>query len=227
MLQALFSSRVRVRVLTMFLLNPDSSFHARALAQTVGAQYSAVWKELNNLEQAGLLLSESSAHTKAYHLNPRCPILPELRAMILKTVGVGDALRKAFADLGTIDAAFIYGSFAAGNPDRQSDLDVMMIGKVNLTRLAPVIARLEKNLGRAVNYVCYTPEEWTEKQHAREPFVANVLASPKIMLIGDADALRTTRPAKAHPALQSAPRRNPPVAQGRRARSLRRRAEPV
>jgi len=226
-LQALFSSRVRVRLLTIFLLNPDLSSHARALAQTVGAQYSAVWKELNNLEQAGVLLSESSAHTKAYRLNPRCPILPELRAIILKTVGIGDALRQAFADLGTIDMAFIYGSFAAGDPDRQSDLDVMLLGKVNLTRLAPVIARVEKDLGRAVNYICYAPEEWTEKQRAREPFITNVLASPKIMLIGDEDALRATHPARAHQALSSAPRKNPPVAQGRRARSLRRRTQPA
>jgi predicted nucleotidyltransferase len=221
-LQALFSSRVRVRALTIFLLNPDTSFHTRALAQTVGAQYSAVWKELNNLEQAGLLLSESSAHTKAYRVNPRCPILPELRAMILKTVGAGDTLRQAFTDLGAIDTAFIYGSFAAGDPDRQSDLDVMMIGNVKLTRLAPVFARLEKDLGRAVNYVCYTPEEWTEKQRAWEPFVTNVLAGPKIMLIGDEDALRATRTTRTHQALPSAPRRNPSVAKGRRARSRRR-----
>ena len=219
MLQALFSSRVRVRLLTIFLLNPDLRSHARALAQTVGAQYSAVWKELNNLEQAGLLLSESSAHTKAYRLNSRCPILPELRAMILKTVGAGDAIRQAFTNLGTITAAFIYGSFAAGDLDRQSDLDVMMIGQVKLTQLAPVIARLEKDLGRAVNYVCYTPEEWAEKHRAQEPFVTNVLASPKIMLIGGEDALRATRTTRAHQALQGAPRRNPTVAQGRRARS--------
>jgi predicted nucleotidyltransferase len=222
MLEALFSSRVRVRLLTIFLLNPEMSFHASALAQTVGAQYSAVWKELSNLERAGLLLSESSAHTKAYRVNPRCPILPELRAIVLKTVGAGDAIRQAFADLGTIDAAFIYGSFAAGDLDRQSDIDVMIIGKVNLTRLASVIARLEKDLGRAVNYIAYTPEEWAEKRRAREPFVTNVLASPKIMLIGDEDALRAARTTRARQALPGAPRRNPPVAKGRRARSRRR-----
>lgn len=203
-LEALFSSRVRVRLLTIFLMNPNSHFYARALTQTVGAHYSAVWKELNNLERAGLLLSELSANIKAYRLNPRFPILPELRAIILKTVGAGDAVRQAFTALGDVNAAFIYGSFAAGDMDRQSDIDVMIIGKVDLTRLAAAVSRLEKDLGRAVNYIAYTPEEWHDKQRGREPFIANVLASPKIMLIGSEDGLRATPSTGAHQTPQSA-----------------------
>jgi len=224
-LLALFSSRVRVRLLTIFLLNPETPFHASALTQTVGAHYNAVWKELNNLERAGVLLSESSANTKSYHLNPRLPILPELRSIILKTVGAGDHIRNALDDLGPIDAAFIYGSFAAGDMDRQSDLDLMLIGQVDLNHLAPIIARLEKELGRAVNYIAYTADEWREKQ--REPFIANVLASPKIMLIGDEDAIRATRTTRTHQALQGTPRRNPKTVAGRRARPHRRRTQPA
>jgi len=221
-LQALFSSRVRVRLLTIFLMNPETSFHASALTQTVQAHYNAVWKELNNLERAGVLLSESSANTKAYHLNPRLPILSELRSIILKTTGAGDHIRKALDDLGPIDAAFIYGSFAAGDMDRQSDLDLMIIGQVDLNRLAPIIARLEKELGRAVNYIAYAPDEWRARCAQREPFIANVLASPKIMLIGDEDALRATRTTRTHQALQGATRRNPETAASRRAGSRRR-----
>ena len=220
MLQALFSSRVRVRLLTLFLLSPDPHFHASALTRQVGAQYNAVWKELANLERAGLLLSESSANTKTYRLNPRCPIVPELRAIMLKTEGAGDAIRQAFAGL-DVDAAFIYGSFAAGDIDLQSDIDVMIIGKVELTGLASIVAQLERDLGRAVNYVAYTPEEWREKRNVQDPFVANVLASPKIILIGDEDALRATPAARTHQALQGARRGNPKIAPSRRARSGR------
>ena len=223
MLQALFSSRVRVRLLTVFLLNPGARFHASALTQTVKAQYNAVWKELNNLERAGVLLRESSANTKVYSLNPRLPILSELRGIILKTAGAGDHIRNALNDLGQMDAAFIYGSFAAGDIDHQSDLDLMLIGQVDLNRLAPIIARLEKELGRAVNYIAYTPDEWREKQ--REPFIANVLASPKIMLIGDKDAIRATRTTRTHQAVQGTPRRNPKIVASRRARPHRRQTQ--
>jgi predicted nucleotidyltransferase len=225
LLQALFSSRVRVRLLTIFLLNPDVRLHASALTQSVGAQYNAVWKELNNLERAGVLVSAPSANTKVYSVNSRCPILPQLRGIILKTVGIGDTLRQALTNLGSVDAAFIYGSFASDEADSQSDIDVMIIGKVDLTRLAPIVARLEKDLGRAVNYIAYAPDEWREKQ--REPFIVNVLSSPKIMLIGDEDALRSTGATRTHQALQGKPRRNSQVAKGRRARPRRRRTQPA
>lgn len=221
-LEALFSSRVRVRLLTIFLLNPGSRFHARALARMVEAQYSAIWKELNNLERVGLLLSESSANAKSYQLNPRFSILPELRSIILKTAGAGDMIRRELEGFGQVEAAFVYGSFAAGDADHQSDIDLMLVGKVDLVRLAPIIARLEKDLGRAVNYTACTPEEWREKQRKREPFVANVLNSPKVMLIGDEDALRTTRAARANQALQGSSRRNSKATKGRSARSRHR-----
>jgi predicted nucleotidyltransferase len=224
MLQALFSSRVRVRLLTLFFLNPETRFHARALAQQIGAQYSAVWKELKRLEQAGVLLSESSPTSKSYYVNPRLAILPELRSIILKTVGAGDILRRGLEGSGQIQAAFVYGSFAAGDADPQSDLDVMLIGEVDLARLAPLIARLEKSLGRAVNYTVYSPAEWRAKQRQRDPFIENVLTSPKVMLIGDEDALRTTRATRTHQALQGTSRRNPKIAQTRGARSRHRRA---
>ena len=224
MLEALFSSRVRVQLLTFFLMNPGANVHARALAQKFGVHYNAIWKELLHLEQAGVLMSETLGKTKLYRLNPQNPILSELRAIVLKTTGLGDVLRKALDRFPGAEAAFIYGSFAAGDLDHQSDVDLMLIGKLNLARLAPVIAKVEKDLGRSVNYIAYTPEEWAEKAAAREPFITNILSSPKIMLIGEEDALRATNSAESHQGIQSAARGGPPPAPGRRTRPRHRRA---
>jgi predicted nucleotidyltransferase len=207
-----------VQLLTFFLMNPGANVHARALVQGFGVHYNAVWKELLHLEQAGALLSETRGKTKLYRLNPQYPILSELRAIVLKTTGLGDVLREALGRFPETTAAFIYGSFATGDMDTQSDIDLMLIGKINLTRLAPVIAKVEKDLGRSVNYIAYTPDEWGEKITAREPFIKNILSSPKIMLIGEEDALRATDSAKSHQGIQSAPRGNPPPAPGRRTR---------
>ncbi len=217
-LEALFSSRVRVRLLTIFLLNPDEQLHARALVPMVGAHYNAVWKELRNLEQAGALLVESSPTVKSYRLNPDFPILPELRGIVLKTAGVGDAVRQALAQFPDAQAAFIYGSFASGDMDRASDIDLMVIGPVDLTRFASAVSRLEKELGRAVNYVAYSGAEWREKVRKRDPFVANVLAAPKIMLIGSEDALRSAPTTKTPQTLQGASRRGQAAIGPRRAR---------
>ena len=96
MLRALFTSRVRIQLLSIFVMHPDSLFHARLLATMTGAHYSAVWKELHNLEQVGFLSSERSAHVKTYQVNPRFPILPELRAIILQQTGVPMLLNTSF-----------------------------------------------------------------------------------------------------------------------------------
>lgn len=223
MLEALFSSRVRVQLLTFFLMNPGANVHARALVQKLGVHYNAVWKELLHLEQAGVLLSETRGKTKLYRLNPQYPILPELRAIVLKTTGLGDVLREALSRIPGTRAAFIYGSFAAGEMDPQSDIDLMLIGKINLMQLAPAIAKVESDLGRSVNYIAFTPKEWEDKVGAQEPFVLNVLTSPKIMLIGEEDALRATDSAESHQGIQSASRGSPPPAPGRRTRPRHRR----
>lgn len=218
MLEALFSSRVRVKLLTFFLMNPDVRVHARAMVSRVGVHYNAVWKELLHLEEAGVLLSEPLANTKLYRLNPQYPILPELRAIVLKTTGLGNVLREALGRIPGTEAALIYGSFAAGDMDHQSDIDLMLIGEIDLTRLAPVIAKVERDLGRSVNYIAYTDEEWKNKVRANQPFILNVLASPKIMLIGDEDALRATGSAESHQGVQSTSRGDPSPAPGRRTR---------
>jgi len=69
-LERIFSSRVRIQLLSHFLMHPDAREHIRALASRVDAQYNAVWKELRNLENAGLLQSESIGGRKVYTLNP-------------------------------------------------------------------------------------------------------------------------------------------------------------
>ena len=190
MLEALFTSKVRIKVLTLFFTHPEDHFYARELAQRIGEHYSAVWQELGNLERIGLLTSEQAANVKYYRINPDFPIYAELRRIILKTTGLGDALRQALSRLGPIEAAFIYGSAASGEEDSLSDIDLMVVGNVDLVALSSVIAQLEETLGREINYVTITREELEARLTAEEPFVQNVLTGPKIMLIGREDALR-------------------------------------
>ena len=154
------------------------------------AHYNAVWQELDNLERIGLLLSERDANVKYYRLNPDFPIYDELKRIIMKTSGLGQSLREALDDLGMVEWAFIYGSVAAGEEDALSDVDLMLVGEVELLALSAVISRLEDQLGREINYVALTRAELVQRLADRDPFINNVLAGSKMMLIGDEDALR-------------------------------------
>ncbi len=187
LLKRLFSSRVRIQLLSHFLLHPEARDHIRALASETDAQYSAVWKELNNLEGAGLLQSESVGGRKIFTLNSQFPIIPELRNILLKTVGAGDLVRESLEDLEGIEVAFIFGSFANGEPDVSSDLDIMLIGDLDVAQVTPVIDEMENMLARDVNYVSFTQEEWESRLEDGDPFVTNVRDAPKVMLIGTHD----------------------------------------
>ena len=188
-LERIFSSRVRIQLLSHFLMHPDAREHIRALASRVDAQYNAVWKELKNLENAGLLQSESIGGRKVYTLNPHASIIPELRSILLKTVAAGNHVRASLGSLEGIKVAFIYGSFAKGEVDADSDLDIMFIGDIDLETIAPVINQLETMLARDVNYVLFTENEWNSRLEDKEPFVINVHNEQKIMLIGSQDDL--------------------------------------
>jgi predicted nucleotidyltransferase len=190
MLEHLFSSRVRVKLLTHIFNHPEEQFYARALSRQTEEHYNAVWRELNNLEHIGLLTSEQNANVRYYRLNPDFPIYDELKRIILKTSGMGQALREALDRLGAVESAFIYGSVAADEEDFLSDVDVMLVGEVDLLALSEVIAGLEDKVGRAVNYMALTQAELAQRLLDGDPFIENVLAGPKVMLIGDEDVLR-------------------------------------
>ena len=189
MLSTLLSSRVRAKVLGAFFLSPGEKHNAWELAHSLGENYSAVWKELVRLEGLGILSSGRRGNSKDYQVNEACPIAPELRAIVLKTEGAGMGIRNKLLELGSIKEAFIYGSFASGEADARSDLDLMIIGEINLNKLAPVISDLEKELNRPINYVIYSEEEWNEKASLKDPFWENVTSAAKIRLIGGDHAL--------------------------------------
>lgn len=176
-------------MLVAFFVSPGEKVNAWELAQRLSENYSAVWKELVRLEGLGILSSEHLGNSKYYQVNLDCPITPDLRSIILKTEGVGLAIKKKLQEMGNVKEAFIYGSYASGEADVRSDLDVMIIGEVNLDQLAPVISELERELNRPINYVLYSADEWSDKSAARDPFWENVTESPKIMLIGGKHAL--------------------------------------
>ena len=201
MLQNLFSSNVRVALLTHFYTHPDERFYARDLARRLEEHYNAVWRELGNLEAIGLLSSEENAAAKYYRLNPDFPINEELKRIVLKTTGLGGALREGLERLGAVEWTFVFGSVATGDDDLLSDIDLMLVGKVDLMLLSEVIARLEDQMGRAINYLILSREELVQRTAEGESFIRNVLAGPKIMLIGDEDALRAAASARAHQAL--------------------------
>lgn len=180
----LFSSKLRIKLLDVFLSSPDARFYIRELERKIKEEAKNVSRELKNLEALGLLISEKQGNLKYYSVNENFFLYPELKAIIFKTTGVQGLLKEALQRLKGIETAFIYGTYATGKESESSDVDIMVIGKPDLTDLNEVISDLEEKLNREINYMCFDQEEFKERRKAGDAFISEVLSGEKIMLKG-------------------------------------------
>jgi predicted nucleotidyltransferase len=190
MLQKLFSSRVRVEILSVFLMNPKRELYVREVERLTGEDYKNVSMELRNLEEIGLLSSRNEGNLKYFSLNKGFVIYEELKSIFMKTKGAVGIIREAVSTKRHIDYAFIYGSFATGEERAESDIDVMVIGEISLEEVLRLIRGPEEKLSREINVSLYDLQEMRKRVKDRNPFIMEVLEGSKIMLVGDEDELR-------------------------------------
>ena len=131
MLERLIPSKTRVKLLTLFLLNPEREIYLREAQRMTGENLNAVRRELTNLEEIGLLTSTRRGNARYYVVNRDFPIYNELTAIILKTEGVAKVVREHLAGVGGVDTVFIFGSFASGKAGAASDIDLFVVGHVD------------------------------------------------------------------------------------------------
>jgi predicted nucleotidyltransferase len=148
-----------------------------------------VSREMANLEELDILRSKRNGNLKNFQANKECPFFEELKGLVLKTVGVAGRVRATMGKLAGIEYAFIYGSYAKGEEKADSDVDLLIIGDVDMDRLDSNLGKLEKTLGREINYVLYSMEEFKSKKKAKDGFLMDVLRGKKIMLVGAENGL--------------------------------------
>ena len=183
MLTRLFSSKVRVKLLELFLLHPDEEWFVREITSKTGENINAVRRELANLEDLGLLETRMRGNQKYYRVRTEFPLYDELSRIMVKTRGIGDILREHLEEVPGITRMFLFGSFAEGTFGPGSDIDLCVIGYVDETALIEAVSAAEGRLGREVNYVLFTPEEFRGRIASKDPFVTHVLHG-KIVELG-------------------------------------------
>lgn len=198
MLERLLTSRVRVKLLTLFVTHPAEAFYIRQISRITGETYNNVRLELKNLSELGLIREERRANATYYKTNGEHFLFPELKLLILKTEAIGDRLREALSPFGDIRVAFIYGSTAKGTELASSDIDLMVIGDVDLDTLHRTIDDIEEELGRTVNYTLFDAEEWRKRMKQRNSFIMDVLTHEKAFLIGDENDLSALGKGRTH-----------------------------
>ncbi|GAB3626811.1 DNA polymerase III subunit beta [Pandoraea terrae] len=178
-------SEYRRRVLGLLLLRPEASYHVREIARMTDTPAGTLHKELSKLAATGILTREQKGNQVQYRANRSCPIYEELASIMRKTSGLADILAQALAPLGPkIDLAFVFGSMARAEETTYSDVDILVVGTVGFAELVKQLYPVQATVGRELNPKVLTSEELQDGLAHKDPFLLDILAKPKIYLIG-------------------------------------------
>ena len=186
---ALFTS-TQQKVLGLLYAQPDKSFYTKEILRLTGMGVATIKRELDRMLAAGILSMTRIGNQHHYQANPECPIYSELLGIVKKTFGITDVLSLALSPLMThIDSAFVFGSVANGKETSASDIDLMIIGDVSFSDVVSVLYSVQEKLGREINPKIYHKEEWIQMRKSNDAFIKDVLAKPRMDVMGDANEL--------------------------------------
>lgn len=209
MLEKLFGSKARVKILKNFLLNPDKKFYIRQLARDLKLQVNSVRRELSNLEDFGLLSSDDNNNTnpdilsntpeskknskdkdvkdsglkekKYYWVNKNFILFSEVKSLIVKSqILAGESFIKNLKLI--CDPKFILLSGIFVN-NENSPTDVLIVANIENDKLINIISDLEQELSREVNFTVMDEAEFKYRQEVADVFLHSVLNARRIILL--------------------------------------------
>lgn len=160
MLEALVTSKTRVKLLLKFFLNPATSAYLRNLNSEFGESTNAIRLELNRFEKANLLKSKLSGNKKIFQVNQLHPMFEDINKIIKKYVGIDVLLENVINQLGKLDAVYLSGNLAKGINDHI--IDLIFLGDINQVYLLQLITKTEKLINRKIRYIVYSKDEYDQ-----------------------------------------------------------------
>ena len=183
---AVLFGKTRQSVLSILYDNPGRQFYLRQLARATGISPGAIQYELRNLVDADLVARKLDAGRAHYSANTAHPVFEELRSVLRKTSGIPGAIRQALdSRAGDIDLALIYGSVAKGWSRSQSDVDLLVVGRISFGDLVALLAPLEAQLSREISPRLYSVQEFRDRLQKKDRFLSGILTGPVAVLKGD------------------------------------------
>lgn len=190
MLEHLFGSKTRVKLMTLFLNKPDEAYFIRELTRKIDTQINAVRREIENLARLGLLVEieekgdgsskRPGLKRKYYQVNRQFPLLGEIQALMTKShLLLERALDREIASIGSVSYLAFMGVFLG----KSSPVDILIVGTVDAERLKKIVQKAERDMDAEINFTCLTPQEFAYRQEISDRFLASVLSSPKCVAI--------------------------------------------
>lgn len=172
MIDALISSKTRIKLLLKFFLNSNTTAYLRSLEGEFGESSNGIRIELNRLEDAGLIESSNLGNKKIFQANKRHPLFQEIHNILLKHIGLDQIIETVVHRLGDVKRVYLVGDFSRGLDS--PIIDLLFIGTFDIGYLAQLVEKAEKLISRKIRYLIYSEAEAEQldwKQYNPEPML--------------------------------------------------------
>jgi hypothetical protein len=187
MIEQLFGSKTRVKLLQLFYSNPNRSFYVREITRKIDEQINSVRRELANLLSIGIISSDTTNNRLYYEVNQEYEFYQPLAAIFgggavaaSSETALKDNELSGIKSLGNVEIAIYAGQFTR---DETSGVDILIVGDINQTKLAKFITELEHKEGKELRYAVMPLDEFKYRRQVNDRFLSNVFASKKQILI--------------------------------------------
>ncbi len=184
MLERLFISKVRLKILKQFLTNFGQEYHIRGIVRLINEEINAVRRELRNLEAFGILESRKQTNRIIYKINHKSPFAHELRSMILKDSEELRLIAKVLGNIKNIDHVVITQAYISKEYEGENDIDILIIGNPDVNKVTKEMNSVEKELDREFRMAILSKEDFEYRKKRREKLILDVLEKEKIILLG-------------------------------------------
>lgn len=158
MIEALISSKTRIKLLLKFFLNSKTTSYLRGLESEFGESSNAIRIELNRFEKAGMLQSFSAGNKKMFQANTQHPLFDQIHNIVLKHIGVDKIVDDVVERLGDVKKVFLVGDLAKGKDT--GVIDLLFVGHLDKGYLANLVDKVEKLIKKKVKYLIYDTLEF-------------------------------------------------------------------
>lgn len=189
-LSDIITSKVRKKILELFLSNLSEMYHVRGVVRETVEEINAVRRELTHLEKAGVLKKEPRGNRVYYWVRTDYPLFGDLLSIVAKSTGLGADIVANKAKIGKVSFVMFSGRFARSREKKhEDDVDILVVGEVVLPELATLIRTQESKSSKEINYTVMSREEFDFRKKRRDPFLLGILAGSRTMIIGDEEDL--------------------------------------
>ncbi len=197
MIDTLFGSKTRVKLLHLFLNNPGTSFYVREITRLIDEQINSVRRELSNMLAVGIITSDNSNNKLYYEVNQRYEHYRPLKAIFSDQQGSADTALKAdstasdwqqhIKELSGVRVAVAAGVLVRSSA---SKVDLLLVGSVAPARLKNVIKTIEKLEGRELNYSMLSYDEFYYRLSVRDKFITEILNNNHVVVVDTDNVLK-------------------------------------